>query len=149
MKQRETNAKSWRKCYHALTEPRDGCHFSKAGYENMANRILPVVSRDFYGVVPASAITAPISKRAYFTSAVRTAIALEFDQPMRWSSYSTPNYYVNDAADLVSSGSASGNIVTLQLASAADASATPSIVRRSHMTTAVAPFLMAQHHSKQ
>ena len=102
----------------------EGCHFSKAGYENMADRMLPVVSRDFYGVVPGAAVTAPNLKRAYFTSSARTAISLEFDQAMSWSSLSLPNYYLDKVANRVTAGSASGNIVTLQLASAAAANAT-------------------------
>ncbi|MCX6878596.1 MAG: hypothetical protein NTW21_32995 [Verrucomicrobia bacterium] len=102
----------------------EGCHFSAAGYANIANRMAPVVSRDFYGVVPGAAVTAPNLKRAYFTSAARTAIALEFDQAMSWSSFSLPNYYVEKVAGKVTSGSASGNIVTLQLSSAAAANAT-------------------------
>ena len=101
----------------------EGCHYSKAGYENFANRMLAVVSRDFYGAAD-DAVTAPNLKRAYFTTTARTAIALEFDQAMSWNSFSEPNYYVNDVANLVSSGSASGNIVTLQLTSAAAADAT-------------------------
>jgi hypothetical protein len=102
----------------------EGCHFSKAGYQNMADRILPLVSRDFYGVVPAASVTAPNLKRAYFTSAARTTIALEFDQAMSWSRFSLANYYVDKVAGKVTSGSASGNIVTLQLTSAASANAT-------------------------
>jgi hypothetical protein len=102
----------------------EGCHFSKTGYENMADRILPVVYRDFYGVTPGGPVTAPNLKRAYFTSPARTAIALEFDQAMSWSSFSTPNYFVDDVGGKVTSGSASGNIVTLQLNAAASANAT-------------------------
>ncbi|MCF7731041.1 MAG: hypothetical protein K9N23_05110 [Akkermansiaceae bacterium] len=102
----------------------EGCHFSKVGYENMADRILPVVDRDFYGVTPGGPVTAPNLKRAYFTSPARTAIALEFDQAMSWSSFSTPNYFVDDLGGKVTSGSVSGNIVTLQLNGAASANAT-------------------------
>jgi hypothetical protein len=101
-----------------------GCHFTKAGYESIADRILPLVSRDFHGIVPSGAVTAPNLKRAYFTSAARTAIALEFDQAMSWSSFSMPNYYVDKVGGKISSGSATGNIVTLQLSSAAAATAT-------------------------
>jgi hypothetical protein len=93
----------------------EGCHFSSAGYAEMADRMAPVVARDFYGVIPPSPVTAPNLVRAYFTSNARTAIALEFDQAMSWSSFSLPNWYVNDVGGLVSSGSASGNVVTLQL----------------------------------
>jgi len=101
----------------------EGCHFSRAGYENMASRITPVVSRDFYGAA-SGPVTAPNLKRAYFANAARTAIALEFDQAMTWSSFSLANYYVDDVGGRVTSGSASGNIVTLQLSSAAAANAT-------------------------
>jgi hypothetical protein len=83
-----------------------------------------LVSRDFHGIVPSGAVTAPNLKRAYFTSAARTAIALEFDQAMSWSSFSMPNYYVDKVGGKISSGSATGNIVTLQLSSAAAATAT-------------------------
>ena len=97
----------------------EGCHYSIAGYQTLTARLLPVVQRDFYGVTPSGPVTGPNLIRAYFTSAARTAIALEFDQPMSWSSFSLPNYFINDVASLVTSGSASGNVVTLQLSSAA------------------------------
>ena len=102
----------------------EGCHFSAAGYTNMANRMAPLVSQDFYGVVPGASVTAPNLKRAYFTTSARTAIALEFDQAMSWSSFSLPNYYVDKVGGKVTSGSVSGNVVTLQLSSAAAATAT-------------------------
>ncbi len=97
----------------------NGCHFTSAGYENMADRTLPVVNHRFYGIVPPSPVTAPVLQRAYFTSAARTAIALVFDQAVSWSSFSTANYYVDDFGGKVTSGSAAGNLVTLQLNSAA------------------------------
>ena len=102
----------------------EGCHFSAAGYANMANRMAPVVSQDFYGVSSGGPVTAPNLKRAYFTTSARTAIALEFDQAVSWSSFSLPNYYVDKVGGKVTSGSASGNIVTLQLSSAAATNAT-------------------------
>ena len=102
----------------------EGCHYSIAGYQNIAGRVLNLVNRDFYGATPAAAVTPPNLVRAYFTSSARTAIALQFDQPMSWSSYSLPNWFVNDVANRVSSGSASGNTVTLQLVSAASTNST-------------------------
>jgi autotransporter-associated beta strand protein len=101
-----------------------GCHFTAVGYENVADRTLPVVNHRFYGIVPPAPVTAPILQRAYFTSSARTAIALVFDQAMSWSSFSTVNYYVDDVGGKVTSGSASGNVVTLQLSSAAATTAT-------------------------
>ncbi len=106
-----------------------GCHYTKAGYENLASRVLPVVKRDFYGVTFPAAVTPPNLVRAYFTSAAKTSIALQFDQPMSWSSFSLPNWHVNDVAGLVTSGSASGNTVTLQLSSAAAANSTLDYVK--------------------
>ena len=96
-----------------------GCHFTIAGYQNVASRTLPVAKHRFYGVIPAAPVTAPILKRAYFTSTARTSIVLVFDQAMSWSSFSMVNYYVDNIDKKVISGSASGNIVTLQLNSAA------------------------------
>ncbi len=101
----------------------EGCHFSAAGYSNMANRMASLVSQDFYGVLSGGPVTAPNLKRAYFTTSARTAIALEFDQAMSWSSFSLPNYHVDKVGGKVTSGSASGNVVTLQLSSAAAATA--------------------------
>ena len=102
----------------------EGCHFSATGYANMANRMVPAVSRDFYGARSRGSVTAPNLKRAYFTSGARTAIALEFDQAMSWSRFSLPNWYVDDVGGRVSSGNASGNTVTLQLSNAASETAT-------------------------
>jgi hypothetical protein len=108
-----------------------GCHFSAVGYENVADRTLPVVNHRFYGIVPSAPVTAPLLQRAYFTSAARTAIALVFDQPVSWSSLSMSNYYVDDVGGKVTSGSASGNVVTLQLNSAAAPTATLDYIKDS------------------
>jgi hypothetical protein len=43
---------------------------------------------------------------------------------MSWSIFSMPNYYVDKVSGKITSGSAAGNIVTLQLSSAAAATAT-------------------------
>ena len=101
-----------------------GCHFTISGYEGIANLTLPVVNHRFYGIVPPAPITAPVLKQAYFTSAARTSIALVFDQPMSWSSFSLPNYFVNKVGGKVTSGSSSGSVITLQLSSAAPAATT-------------------------
>ena len=101
-----------------------GCHFTAVGYENMADRTLPLAQQRYYGVVPPAPVTAPVLQRAYFTTGARTTIALVFDQAMSWSSFSTSNYFVDDVGGKVISGSASGNVVTLQLNSAAAATAT-------------------------
>ena len=99
-----------------------GCHFTISGYEEIANLTLPVVNHRFYGILPAAPITAPVLKQAYFTNTARTSITLVFDQPMSWSNFSLPNYFVNKVGGKVISGSFSGSVITLQLNSAAPAS---------------------------
>ena len=101
-----------------------GCHFTAVGYENVADRTLPLAQQRYYGVVSPAPVTAPVLQRAYFTTSARTAIALVFDQAMSWSSFSQPNYYLDDVGGKVTSGSESGNVVTLQLNSAVAATTT-------------------------
>jgi hypothetical protein len=101
----------------------EGCHFSRLGYEAMANRMLPVVRRDFYGATPGANVTAPNLRRAYFTSSARIAIAMEFDQDMTWNGLSLSNFFLDDLGGRVILGSASRNIVTIQLTRAAFATA--------------------------
>ena len=92
-----------------------GCHYSAAGYQAIADLTAPVVERDHYGAVPTAAITAPNLKRAYFTTTSRNVIALEFDQDVSWNSFSTVNFYLDGVGGKVSSGSATGNVIKLQL----------------------------------
>jgi autotransporter-associated beta strand protein len=100
-----------------------GCHFTAEGYQNVADRTLPLAKQRFYGFVPPASVTAPVLQRAYFTSSARTSIGLVFDQPMSWSSFSTSNYFLDKVGGKVISGSDSGNVITLQLSSAASATA--------------------------
>jgi autotransporter-associated beta strand protein len=102
----------------------EGCHFSPTGYQNFADLTAPLVGQDFYGVVPPDVVTAPNLKRAWFTTTSRTELALEFDQNMGWNSFSKVNFYLDKVGGKVTSGSASGKIVKLQLSSAAAATAT-------------------------
>lgn len=56
----------------------DGCHFLTEGYYEFAQRILPLVSRDFYDEKPTSIITPPKLLNAYYQT--ENEIVLEFDQ---------------------------------------------------------------------
>ncbi|WP_139959443.1 sialate O-acetylesterase [Flavicella sediminum] len=58
----------------------DGCHFSYKGYLEFANRIFPLVSRDFYGVKVTHTITPPTLLEASYKSPKQ--IVLSFDQPL-------------------------------------------------------------------
>ncbi len=113
----------------------EGCHFNPTGYQNFANLTAPLVGQDFYGVVPAMSVTAPILRRAYYTSATRTEIALEFDQDMSWSSFSMPNYYLDKVASKVSSGNVDAvkkNLIKLQLSAAGTATSTLDYLEDAH-----------------
>ncbi|MEI7901168.1 MAG: YDG domain-containing protein, partial [bacterium] len=92
-----------------------GCHFSAAGYTQIASLVTPLVKRDNYGLMPSLEITAPDVKRAYYTSTNRNEIALEFGQQMAWNPAATVNFYLDHVAGKVASGSVSGNTVKLQL----------------------------------
>jgi autotransporter-associated beta strand protein len=92
-----------------------GCHFDASGYQAIANLTAPLVGRDYYGTTPAAAVTAPNLQRAYFTTASKNEIALEFDQNMSWNSYSTVNFYLDRVSGKVTGGSAVGKVVKLKL----------------------------------
>ena len=95
-----------------------GCHYTAAGYTQIANVIGPVVKQDNYGLLPAQPVTAPNLKQAWFTTTNRTQIALEFDQNMIWNSAATVNFYLDRIGGKVTSGSASNNVITLQVTGA-------------------------------
>jgi hypothetical protein len=56
----------------------DGCHFSYEGYKEFAQRILPLVSRDFFEEKQTSIITPPQLLNAYYSG--KKEITLLFDQ---------------------------------------------------------------------
>lgn len=91
------------------------CHWGIDGYTVMASNMTPLVARDNYGLVPATVITAPDLKRAYFTSTNQNEIALEFGQDMTWNSAATVNFFLDHVGGKVISGSSSGKVVTLEL----------------------------------
>jgi autotransporter-associated beta strand protein len=107
-----------------ISEPwgtRGLCHFDGIGYTQVANLVAPLIKQDNYGLVPSQPITAPDLKRAYYTTANRTAIALEFGQPVAWNSASTAVLFLDKVPGKVGSGSASGNVIQLRLTAASTA----------------------------
>jgi len=124
---------------HALctlaTPGYEGCHFNPTGYQNFANLTAPLVGQDFYGSVPAMAVSAPILRRAYYTSAARTEIGLVFDQDMSWSSFSLPNYWLDKVGSKVASGNVdtvNKKLIKLQLSAAATATSTLDYLEDTH-----------------
>jgi len=96
-------------------KPGGGCHYPLTGWAEFARLIQPLIERDHYGKAPTASITPPDLKRAYFTSAGKDAIALEFDQTVAWTDALASQFYLDGAKDKVASGSVAGNVVTLRL----------------------------------
>ena len=88
-----------------------GCHFTAAGYQNVADRTLALMKQRYYGVVPPQPVTAPNLKRAYFTTSTRNEIALEFDQDMSWNTFSKANYYLDNFPRRAAGGNLVGCLV--------------------------------------
>jgi hypothetical protein len=110
----------------------EGCHFSPTGYANFALRLRPLVGKDYYNVNSNVVVTAANLVRAYYTTTARTEIALEFDQGMTWNTYAKANFYLDKVGSKVSSGSASGNVVKLQLSSAGGTNSTLDYLEDAH-----------------
>jgi hypothetical protein len=91
------------------------CHYDLEGYAQMARLISPLVEQDNYGIVPKQAITAPNLGRVWFTSTNQDEIALDFGQPMDWKEEMRRYIYLDDGVAPISSGSVSGNVITLKL----------------------------------
>jgi hypothetical protein len=112
-------------------KPPGGCHFPLAGRAEFARLIQPLIERDNYGKVFADSITPPDVKNAWYISDKRDEIALEFDQPVVWNDALTTQFYLDGKAGGIASGSASGNVVMLKLASAATAKTITYLMERS------------------
>jgi len=96
-------------------------HFDLEGYAQIAKLIEPLVEQDNYGLIPTQAITAPNLKRAYFTTAAKNEIALEFGQPMAWKDECKAWIYLDDVEAPISAGRVAGNAIVLQLTSPSSA----------------------------
>jgi hypothetical protein len=94
---------------------RGACHFDLEGYAQFARFLSPLLEQDNYGLVPPQAITAPNLKRAWFTSAAKDEIALDFGQPMVWKDEVKRSICLDNTVAPIGSGSVSGNVITLKL----------------------------------
>ncbi len=95
--------------------PGGGCHFPPEGYAKMADLIVPLLERDFYGEEFEKPVTPPNLEKAYYTSERRDEIAIEFDQPMDWNNALVSEFYLDDDKPGVVSGSLRGNKILLKL----------------------------------
>jgi len=96
-------------------KPPGGCHFPLTGWAEFARLIQPLIERDNYGQVPVASITAPNLRRAYYTTASKDAVALEFDQPIIWDDSLVGQFYLDGLANEVVSGAVAGNVLQLKL----------------------------------
>jgi hypothetical protein len=105
--------------------PGSGCHYEPAGYQVFSDLIGPLVAQDVYGVMPAAKLTAPNLQQAYFTTAAKNEIALVFDQNVAWNTGAPTMLFLANSAGAtsgsVSSGSATGNTIKLQVSGATTA----------------------------
>lgn len=105
--------------------PGSGCHYEPAGYQVFSDLIGPLVEQDVYGVMPAAKLTAPNLQQAYFTTAAKNEISLVFDQNVAWNPGAPTMLFLANSAGAtsgsVSSGSATGNTIKLQLSGASSA----------------------------
>jgi hypothetical protein len=96
-------------------KPPGPAHYPPKGYAQIAHVIFPLVERDSYGKVFDRSVTAPDLKRAYYNSDKRDQLVLEFDQEVVWMDSLASQFYLDGKANAVTSGAASGKIVTLTL----------------------------------
>ncbi|MCX6879648.1 MAG: DUF2341 domain-containing protein [Verrucomicrobia bacterium] len=94
---------------------RGACHFDLAGYAQFARFMSPLVEQDHYGLKPTQPVTAPNLKRAWFTTAAKDEIALDFGQPMVWTDETKKNLYLDNKPAAISTGRASDTGITLKL----------------------------------
>ncbi|MCX7407835.1 MAG: DUF2341 domain-containing protein [Planctomycetales bacterium] len=95
-------------------KPPGGCHFPAAGYAEFARFLHPMMQYHLYHrhVGP---FNPPNLKRAFFTSAQRDELILEFDYHINWSDALVSQFHLDGEAKQVVAGSANGSRITLKL----------------------------------
>ncbi|CCH02546.1 Collagen alpha-1(VII) chain Long-chain collagen [Fibrella aestuarina BUZ 2] len=104
------------------TEGFDGLHYSDAGYDQNAMEVARLIGRDFYNDPDQDNIDAPNLRQAYYSTAARDEITLQFNpgQRMNWtdghgSLKLTQFLYLDGQAGSVQSGRAEDNRIILKL----------------------------------
>jgi hypothetical protein len=103
-------------------KPPGPCHYPLVGWSEFVRLMQPLIERDCYGRKVPESITAPDLKQAYYASAAKDAIILEFDQPVMWLDSLAGQFYLDDEKDKVDKGAVSGNLITLKMKAPATAS---------------------------
>lgn len=96
----------------------DGCHFSYAeGYEELGGRYAALLGRDLYDEAPATDVQPPNPESAQFADG-GTSIVLTLRNAastVTWEDGAQSDFRLEGSPVTVTSGSAAGNVVTLQL----------------------------------
>ncbi|MEQ1826545.1 MAG: DUF2341 domain-containing protein [Pirellula sp.] len=95
-------------------KPPGGCHFPAAGYAEFARFLHPMMQYYLYNR-RVEQFNPPNLKRAFFTSAQRDELTLEFDDHIHWSDSLVSQFHLDDEAKQVVAGSANGSRITLKL----------------------------------
>ena len=95
-------------------KPPGGCHFPAAGYAEFARLLHPMIQHHIYQH-PAGDFNSPSLQRAFFSSAERSTLVLEFDQPVMWDDSLVNQFHLDGEQQQVLAGSAAGKRLTLQL----------------------------------
>ena len=95
-------------------KPPGGCHFPAAGYAEFARFLHPMMQYQLY-YRHVNSFQPPNLKRAYFTSAQRDELILEFDYNINWSDALVSQFHLDGEPKQVLAGSASGGQITLKL----------------------------------
>jgi len=95
-------------------KPPGGCHFPAAGYAEFARFLHPMMQSQLYDRKVASC-SPPNLKRAFFTTAQRNELVLEFDSEIKWSDNLVSQFHLDGEAKQVVSGAATAQRITLTL----------------------------------
>ena len=95
--------------------PPGTCHYPAEGYGQLAELLGPMIERDHYGETFAQSIDPPDLLSATFMNAERTAVRLEFDQPLAWDDALVGQFHIDGELGGVASGRHEDNAILLQL----------------------------------
>jgi hypothetical protein len=96
-------------------KPPGGCHYPLEGWAQFSHMLLPLLERDFHGVVPKGFVTPPALQKVYFADAAREELVVEFDQPVAWRDEMARDLYLDDQPGEVVSGQVQNHELRLRL----------------------------------
>ncbi len=98
-------------------KPPGGCHFPADGYAEFARLLHPLMRSQLYSHQTSESFDPPNLTRAYFTTAQRDELILEFSNQVVWSDKLVSQFYLDGESGHVASGSADGTQITLKIKS--------------------------------